>query len=86
MAVANNTDSAVVSVPVTSGRPQVRAMRASMLRSMIWFTAAADAACRAMPSVPQNRADSGGSPGTARNMPTIAVNTISMTTRGLHSS
>ncbi len=36
-----------------------------------------------MPSVPQNRPPAGGSPGTARNMPTMAVNTISATTRGL---
>jgi hypothetical protein len=39
-----------------------------------------------MPIVPQISADHGGSPGTARNMPTTAVNTISITTRGLHNS
>ena len=48
--------------------------------------AAADAACRAIPSVPQPSAASGGKAGTARNMPTTAVKTINMTTRGLHSS
>ncbi len=71
---------------MTRGRPQVRAMRASMLRSMSWFTAAAEAACKAMPRVPKNSRSSGGIPGTARNMPMMAVNTISITTRGLHSS
>ena len=48
--------------------------------------AAADPAASAMPAVPASSADSGGQPGTARNMPTTAVNTISATTLGLHSS
>ena len=61
-------------------------MLASMPRSMIWLIAAADAACSVMPKVPQASAAIGGSSGTARNMPMIAVNTISITTRGLHSS
>jgi len=45
--------------------------------------AAAEAAARPMPSVPQTIAISGGSPGAPRNMPTTAVNTISETTLGL---
>ena len=45
---------------------------------------ALDAAASQMPSKPSTRvAVSGGRPGTARNMPTSAVNTISATTRGL---
>ena len=39
-----------------------------------------------MPSVPNISAFGGGKPGAARNMPAIAVNMISITTRGLPSS
>ena len=55
-------------------------------RSMIWLMAAAAADCSVMPSVPSSSLSSGGKPGTARNMPMMAVNTISITTRGLVSS
>jgi len=48
--------------------------------------AAALEAASPMPIVPKASASSGGSPGTARNMPTTAVNTISATTFGLPSS
>ena len=37
-------------------------------------------------NVETTSAATGGTPGTARNMPTTAVYTISITTRGLHSS
>ncbi len=39
-----------------------------------------------MPSVPKISAFAGGKPGAARNMPAMAVNMISITTRGLPSS
>src|SRR5271163_3229948 len=39
-----------------------------------------------MPTVPNNRADSGTMPGEASTMPTIAVNTINRLTLGLVSS
>ncbi len=61
-------------------------MRASTWRSSIWLIAAALAASRAMPMLPNTKRSSGGNPVTERNMPTMAVNMISMTTRGLHSS
>jgi hypothetical protein len=48
--------------------------------------AAALEAARPMPAVPNTSACHGGRPGTARNMPTTAVNTISATTFGLPSS
>src|SRR4029078_1940577 len=48
-----------------------------------WLIAAADAAASQMPTVPNTSGCSGTMPGTARNMPMIAVNTISATTRGL---
>ena len=72
--------------PVGIGRSIVRAILRSKLRSTTWFTAAALEAARPMPIVPHASAENGGRPGTARNMPTTAVNTISATTRGLPSS
>ena len=72
--------------PVGSGRRRVRRILASIRRSSTWFSAAADAAASAMPTVPNTRLDSGSQPSVASSMPTIAVNTISETTRGLHSS
>jgi len=74
------------SVPVGSGRPRVRAMYASMRRSSTWLNAAAEPAASAMPMFPYSTASSGGSPGAASSVPTMAVNTISETTRGLVSS
>ncbi len=47
---------------------------------------AADDAARPIPSVPNTRTVTVGQPGTDKNMPTIAVNTINMTTRGFVSS
>ena len=48
--------------------------------------AAAEAAASAMPEIAEDSASSGGSPGLASSVPTIAVNTISATTCGLVSS
>ena len=48
--------------------------------------AAAEAAASQMPSNPKTASRNGGKPGTARNIPTNAVNTINATTRGLVSS
>ena len=48
--------------------------------------AEAEAAASQMPIVPAISGRSGTMPGTARNMPMIAVNTINATTRGLVSS
>ena len=75
-----------VSEPVASGRCEVRAIRRSMRWSIRWLIAAAEAAASQMPTKPATDWRSGGQPGTARNMPMIAVNTISATTRGLVSS
>ena len=47
---------------------------------------AAQAAARAMPRLPQSSASSGGNPGLASSVPTIAVKMMSATTRGLVSS
>src|SRR5690606_37927835 len=69
-----------------SGRLAVRTMSRSMRWSIRWLIAAAEAAASQMPMKPATAWRSGGSPGTARNMPTSAVNTISDTTRGLVSS
>jgi hypothetical protein len=64
----------------------VRAISASIRASSTWLIAAADEAASAMPIVPQTRAAGGGNPGTARNMPTIAVNMMSETTLGFVSA
>ena len=48
--------------------------------------AAALAAASAMPRLPHSSARSGGSPGVDSSVPTMAVNTISATTRGLVSA
>ena len=64
----------------------VRAICSSKRRSRTWLIAAALEAASPMPIVPKTSAPSGGRPGTARNMPTTAVNTISDTTFGLPSS
>ena len=74
------------SCPVGSGRLRVRAIRASTPESTTWLMAAAEAAARPMPSVPKTSAPSGTMPGVARNIPTMAVNTISATTLSLHSA
>ena len=76
----------VVTWPVGIGRFIVRAIFSSKRRSTTWLMAAALEAARPMPIVPYSRACHGGIPGTARNMPTIAVKTISATTFGLPSS
>ena len=65
---------------------RVRDISASMRASSTWLIAAAEEAASAMPIVPQTSAAAGGKPGTARNMPTIAVNMMSETTFGLVSA
>src|SRR5690606_6865956 len=69
-----------------SGRWGVGIMIASMRRYSRWLIAAADLDARPMPSVPNTIASSGGIPGTASSMPTMAVNTSNATTLGLVSS
>ena len=76
----------LVSCPVGSGRARVRVICSSMRRSSTWLIVAAQAAASPMPRFPQSSAASGGRPGLASSVPTIAVNTISNTTRGLVSS
>ena len=61
-------------------------MRASTRASRIWFIAAADPEASPIPRVAARTIDSSGMPGTASSIPTIAVNTISITTRGFVSS
>ncbi len=73
-------------MPRGSGRRRVRAISASMRASSTWLIAAADDAASAMPIVPQKSAPAGGKPGTARNMPTIAVNMMRDTTFGFVSA
>ena len=85
-AVANVNADLSVSLPWGNGRPIVRIIRMSMRWSRTWLKTAAEDDARPMPSVPNSNATGSGQPGTARNMPTIAVNTINMTTRGLVSS
>jgi hypothetical protein len=68
--------------PRGSGRPRVRIMTASMVRSTRQLIAAAAPATSAMPTVAANTIPAGGNPGVARNMPITAQNTISDTTRG----
>jgi len=60
----------------------VRAISASIFCSIRQFAAAAAPATSAMPNVPAIRIRQGTMPGTARNMPITAQNTISETTRG----
>jgi len=65
---------------------RVRLISASMRASSTWLIAAAEDAASAMPMVPQKSAAAGGKPGTARNMPTMAVNMMSETTLGFVSA
>ena len=74
------------STPDTTGRLRVRAMTASIRRSTAWLKAAPAAAPSPIPAVAAKRMSSGTIPGTARNMPTTAVNTMAATTLGLHTS
>ena len=75
-----------VTWPVGRGRVRVRFMRESTCCSTSWLMAAAELAARPMPRVPSSSTSRGTIPGVARNMPTMAVKTMSITTRGLHSS
>jgi hypothetical protein len=84
--IANTSTCVGVSDPVGSGRCAVRAITRSMRWSIRWLIAAADAAASQMPMNPASDWRSGGQPGTARNIPMIAVNTIRATTRGLVNS
>jgi hypothetical protein len=45
--------------------------------------AAADEAARPIPKMPKKKGSRGGTPGTAKSMPTMAVKSISATTLGL---
>ena len=83
---AKMSASCSVSAPLGSGRARVRAICASMRRSSTWLMVAAQAAASAMPRLPHTSAASGGRPGLASSVPTIAVNTMSVTTFGLVSS
>jgi len=84
--IASVRVSAAEIAPRALARARVRAMRASMVRSTRQLIAAAAPATSAMPSEATRKRASGGKPGVARNMPIIAVNTISELTRGLHRS
>jgi hypothetical protein len=58
-----------------------------MRSSSTWLITAALAAARPTPRLPNTSASSGGgNPGTASSVPTMDVNTMSMTTRGFVSS
>ena len=84
---AENTSACVlVSSPLAVGRQAVRVMRVSICCSTRQLNAAAAAATSQMPAVAASVGTSGGQPGTARNMPITAQNTISCTTRGLVSA
>ena len=67
-------------------RQRVRVISASTVRSTRQLIAAAAPATSAMPSEAARNSLNGGKPGEARNMPIIAVNTIRVLTRGLHSA
>ena len=73
-------------IPAATGRSRVRAMRASVRRSTAWLKAAPAAAPSPIPAVPASRTWRGSIPGTARNIPTSAVKTMTATTFGLHTS
>ena len=53
---------------------------------MTWLMTAAAPETMAMPKLPQIKIGQGTMPGTAMNMPTNDVKSISMTTFGLHIS
>ena len=72
--------------PLAVARQRVRAISASTVRSTRQLIAAAAPATRAMPTDAAIKRASGGKPGEARNMPIIAVKTIRLLTRGLHSA
>ncbi len=82
IAPAKISVSSEVICPRGSGRQLVRDMSASSFCSTRQLTAAAAPATSAIPTVAAMSSSSGSAPGTARNIPMIAVNTISETTRG----
>src|SRR6266542_1046073 len=84
--VANASVARAVTSPRGNGRCRVRAISASSFCSTRQLIAAAEPATSAMPIVAQKTRCGGGSPGTARNMPMTAQNTISDTTRGFASA
>src|SRR5450631_425482 len=71
-----------VMVPMTVGRPRVRAIAASIFCSTRQLNAAAAPATSAIPSVAKKMRPGAGKPGDASSIPMTAVNTISETTRG----
>src|ERR1700740_1718323 len=79
----NSTICAGEIVPITVGRPRVRAITASIFCSTRQLKAAAAPATSAMPAVAHARRPGGGSVGAAGSIPITAVNTMSETTRGL---
>ena len=85
-AAANTSALRSVRLPVGSGRERVRAICSSMRRSSTWLSVAAQAAASAMPRLPHTSGPSGGTPGLASSVPTIAVKVMSATTFGLVSS
>ena len=66
----------------TPGMPPIGAL----VFGNLGIALAAAAAARAMPRFPNTSALIGGIPGVASRVPTMAVRTMSATTRGLHSS
>ncbi len=85
--IAANTSAArSVSCPLGSGRARVRAICSSIRRSSTWLMVAAQAAASAIPKLPIRSGSSGGGPGLASSVPTIAVKVMSATTLGLVSS
>jgi hypothetical protein len=70
--------------PVGIARALVRAMMASILCSIKQLNAAAAPDAKAIPSVVAMSNGKGTIPGVARNIPIMAVNTISEVTLGLH--
>jgi len=72
--------------PWGSGRKRVRSIMASIRCSTNWLMAAPEADASPIPKVANSIVSHGGIPWVDNNMPTMAVNTISSTTFGLHSS
>ena len=83
--LANTNVSLELTWPVGSGLPRVRAILASISCSIKQLNAAAAPEASPIPTVAAINISSGTILGVARNIPIMAVNTISAETRGLHS-
>src|SRR5271154_128616 len=79
----SNRICADVMVPITVGRPRVRAIAASIFCSTRQLNAAAAPATSAIPAVAASKSCAGGTAGEASSIPITAVKTMSETTRGL---